>query len=177
METPSRMVVNAAIEELIKGTDNWKEHAKTILSFAQTMRVTAPVAFCSTTKEEGSSVSGLTDTGKTENITPASNGQTTERSFGYHKERVGYYKLERRTSNLLRVQGWWQADESTVAEKKADEFFLIHDPVTFEPICCYQEESVDFLNFRIFSIGGNYLTPVYGNAKRKLLSIFLGPGW
>jgi len=135
---PTRMEVNAAIEGLIKNeTDAWAELASTVIRFGHSLPIQSVFSFeyrKHTTREDGEMAGFTKEHG---NVTIKSKTEeTVEKSVGIHKERVGYYKLYKRSKTAIVFHHFWKSDVGTITDFEDEPEFhtIIYDPKNLKPV-------------------------------------------
>lgn len=132
-----RMAVNAAIEQLLGGTDQWQEQARIIVHNCHEIPRKGVVAFQysrNSTSNEGP-VTGHSPGHGDISVHNKPKTEHKEYSFGVARERVGYYKIWKENAGELGITPWWKADLTTQGPNDSNltEYFLGYDEKTLEP--------------------------------------------
>jgi hypothetical protein len=164
--TIDRMQVNAAIEQLLAGTDQWEERAQVIVNNCKHIppKSLLVIDYSSTTKSDGESITGHAPGQGNVTIHDKPTDEHKEFVFGKPHERIGYFKVWKERRGELGIKHWWKADLGTKSldDVGPPEHYLGFDKDTFRPkyFCVVRERL-------IFSIPGlrlsrEYLEPIYG---------------
>lgn len=179
----SRMAVNSAIERLINQDDESGESARIVISFGSTLRkagfVTADIH--THNKKDKTGMKGYSPGWG--NVSVSENEEepeVAERNIGYTKERVGWYRLWKSSDGVLRFHHFWKSSLVTRsgAEEALDEYCLVYDLQTLEPIFFAIKRKVVSLRIGFLYFYYSYLEPIYGEIKKpsKFRTIGFGLG-
>lgn len=163
MTTDDRMAINAAINGLL--TDpNDVEAANAVIQFASRLPKTKLIS--------GESVSGSRNSNTTTahtpehgNVTIKTNSDEEERasSFGYTKERVGYYKVWREKETEINFQYFWKSDTSTEGISTPPPIYVL----------TYKEKTLEYVDLEvegrvfIFSLGWLHIVKYVNDSLRE----------
>lgn len=167
----NQMEVNAAIEQLIAGTDTWEVCARTVINNCHTLKKDGPLVIetSSTRKSDGDSITGHAAGIGNVTIHDNSKPESKEFSFGRKRERIGYFKVWKDASDELGIVNWWKADIGTRApdDEDLDVYFLGFDEKTLDPKYFGVERKRVLLTFFGISFHRRYLELIYGNLLRR----------
>ena len=124
---PSKMEVNAAIEQLVATPqhDAWREWATTILAYTKDLRLQGRVygqIVQSSTPHD--SYTGHTSEIGNVHVTNEGKPGLKITEFGGRREQVGYYKIAR-FKHFLSLQHFWKADLETSSEVDTPARYLL----------------------------------------------------
>jgi hypothetical protein len=151
---PSKIEVNAAIDQLLAGEEPWQEFAQVVLAFMKGAPIQNQLISLEATSETSDDelVEGFAPGVGTVQA-PSGSSEVKEWSFGAHKERVGHYKLQRKREDLVVIQPFWRAEVCTNIGGEFEEYVLTHNPSTFEPqrfgIFVHPGFRISFTNSRV----------------------------
>lgn len=117
---PSKMEVNAAIENLIEAIDDFTENAKIVIAYGDRL------------KKDGAFPL------EREYVTPSPDGEEEKTRYaanGVFKDKVGNYRLRKNKEGLLTFNHFKHSDVIRIEEDGANVFSLEYDPKTLEPKC------------------------------------------
>lgn len=123
--------INAVIEKLISGAENWEENARVLIEHFHNISEQKS-CFSVVSKHNGNNqnVSGLTQEQGNVSVNFEKKGEKETYLLGKScYERVGYYKVYR-FANKFHIKGFWKSDVETESENKEDrpaEYMLAFD--------------------------------------------------
>lgn len=168
-----RMVVNAAIEKLITQTDDDGEGAKAVIAYGSRLKEQARVSFeySSHTTTNGEEITGHSPDHSNLTIQDKEREKHIERTFGFTKERIGYFRLWKAHEGVLCFHHFWKSSFSTQPDQtgRPDEYILGYSEksLTLQYLGIKRQKITFSFGFWItIQFFQNYLEPVYGTMPK-----------
>lgn len=166
----NRFEVNAAIEQLLAGTESWEEHARVIIRNCHELHPKKMVGLSigSLPGKDEESITGHSP--GVGNVT-VKDEQKKEREgveFGIYRERIGYFKVWRQRGTEIGLKYWWKADLETQnpdEPEQTPEYYLGYDKETLQPKYFGVEREKKVMRFLMGTLYRVYLEPMYGEVK------------
>jgi hypothetical protein len=164
MNTASKLEVNAALWNLVKGVDIL-ESCKTVIGYGSSLPEFGRVDFSVTkTKDSGKSFTGQTDIG---NVTIPDEDEKDEKEVFEvlgKKHRIGHFKMFRE-DDLISFHHFWASDETTSTSyfERPETFVIAYDPKTLKFLSFGVWTQQITMNFGIISIIKGSVKTLYGD--------------
>lgn len=132
-----RLAVNAAIRELIDGTDDWQKSAKIIINACHNLPDSSMFnARLTTPRKSGGKITGYVAGQGNITIDDKRRPKPFKWEYGSPKERIGYYRIWKRYSGRLNIQHFWKAEIGTRSpdDPGPEKYLLDYNPKTLRPI-------------------------------------------
>ena len=162
------MAVNAAIEQLIARSGDWKEHARVIIAYSDTLKEAGFVQYeGSRTKTfSGDPVSGHTAEHGNVTMNDREHEEHEEWAYGIEKDRVGHHRLWKGSGGrLVCFHRFWKSSVTTRGWNDGpEEYHLGYNPESLEPIYLgILRRKVIFAIGRSLVFFRRYREPVFGS--------------
>ncbi len=172
-EAMDRVIVNAAIEKLITRTDDDGEAAKVVIAYGSNLNGPAHFnfEFSSHTTTDGGEVTGHSPGYGNISIKDKEREKHIEKTIGFTKERIGYYRLWKEQDGVLLFHHFWKSSRSTQPNKseRPDEYVLGYDEKTLKLryLGIKRERVLTSFGFGIkFQTFQDYLEEIYGTVPK-----------
>lgn len=176
-----RMVVNAAIEQLIARNDDCDNAARIVIAYGSKLRCSKSFIFEYNTKANNSkeSTSGYSPGHGEVTVQNEEREKHLEGGFGIYKDRVGHYRLWKDSEGLIKFHHFWKSGITTKnpEDDGPDEYHLGYDPKSTEPR--YFGVARRQIIFSVwlgltFKITRGYLDVIHGTLKKNHLYFGIG---
>ena len=135
----SRMEAGAAMERLIARDENWRDAARVLIAYGNTLKIEGTFLAEGNMPRigGGGSITGYVAGHGDVRIEDQNEGEAKKFSIGVKKDRVGHYRLWKVKEGVLAFHHFWKSTITTQGDDdtKPEECRLFYDTKSLEPIC------------------------------------------